>query len=174
MLRLRGMNLRTAAHAGLRGCRGVPQPKYLFLCIADHFEPDWQSASPTRQRERVARWVKEYGPSVATFGDSRGRPPQHTFFYPMECYSPELIESLAGIVRSGLGDIEVHLHHDNDEADHLREFLLKSVDRLSRQHGLLTTDAAGQLRYGFIHGNWALDNSHPDGRLGSVSKLIFT
>jgi hypothetical protein len=31
-------------------------------------------------------------------------------------------------------------------------------------HGLLSRDAAGALRYGFVHGNWALDNSDPQGR----------
>lgn len=163
MLRLRGMDAFTFARAVTVGRRPVPHPSHVFLCVADHFEPDWRSASVAKQRERVARWVDGYRRSVASLSDSRGRPPQHTFFFPMECYRAEWIESLCQLVRSGHGDIEVHLHHDDDSSGRLHEFLLDSVQRL-RDHGLLSADSSGQLRYGFIHGNWALDNSHPAGR----------
>jgi hypothetical protein len=93
-------------------------------------------------------------------------------FFPMECYRAELLDHLAQLVRSGHGDIEVHLHHDGDSADRLREFLLKSVDNLHTRHGLLSADSSGHLRYGFIHGNWALDNSRPDGRWCGVNNEL--
>ncbi len=156
----------------MTGWRRVPSPTHVFICVADHFEPNTQSASLARQRERVSRWVSDYGPSVESFRDSRGRPPQHTFFFPMECYRPELLEHLTRIVRSGYGDIEVHLHHDDDSAERLREFLLTAVELLRNRHGLLSTDSAGQIRYGFIHGNWALDNSHPHGRWCGVNNEL--
>jgi len=36
---------------------------------------------------------------------------------------------------------------------------------LHERHGFLAKDpASGQVQYTFIHGNWALDNSRPDGR----------
>lgn len=158
----------TFARAVIAGWRPIPTAAHVFLCIADHFEPDWQSASLSKQRERVSRWVSAYGRSAAPFADSRGRPPQHTFFFPMECYRSELIEHLSQLVRSGYGEIEVHLHHADDNSERLREFLLESAQRL-HQHGLLSTDASGRLRYGFIHGNWALDNSHPEGRWCGVN-----
>jgi hypothetical protein len=96
--------------------------------------------------------------------DSLGRPPQHTFFYPAEEYEPEHLEQLAKLCRSGCGDVEIHLHHDNDTSDHLRETLLEFAATLHDRHGLLGKDSAGRVRYGFIHGNWALDNSRRDGR----------
>jgi hypothetical protein len=40
------------------------------------------------------------------------------------------------------------------------------------RHGLLRKDSDGQIRYGFIHGNWALDNSHPDGRWCGVNNEL--
>jgi hypothetical protein len=43
---------------------------------------------------------------------------------------------------------------------------------LHDRHGLLRQDADGQIRYGFIHGNWALDNSSPDGRWCGVNNEI--
>jgi len=172
MLRLRGMELGTFARATITGWRSVPTPTHIFVCVADHFEPDWQSASLAKQRERVSRWVSDYGPSVESFSDSRGRPPQHTFFFPIECYHTELIEHLTQLVRSGYGDIEVHLHHDDDNGERLREFLLASVERLHSRHGLLSTDSSSKIRYGFVHGNWALDNSHPDGRWCGVNNEL--
>ena len=172
MLRLRGMKLGTTARAIMTGWRRMPRPTHVFVCVADHFEPDVQGAPLGKQRERVSRWVNEYGPSVESFGDARGRPPQHTFFYPIETYRPEFLEDLAQLVRHGYGDVEVHLHHDDDNAARLRELLLASVERLHRQHGLLSTDATGRIRYGFIHGNWALDNSHPQGRWCGVNNEL--
>jgi hypothetical protein len=37
---------------------------------------------------------------------------------------------------------------------------------------LLQKDATGRISYGFIHGNWALDNSRPDGRWCGVNNEI--
>lgn len=172
MFRLRGMDPVTFVRALAAGRRSVPSPTHVFLCVADHFEPDWHGAAPSLQEQRVDRWVQQYGPSTDGLSDSRGRPPQHTFFYPIECYNEGHVEKLASLVRLGLGDVEVHLHHDDDHPDSLRELLLKSVDCLHSRHGLLAKDADGRIRYGFIHGNWALDNSHPDGRWCGVNNEL--
>src|SRR5438094_10609936 len=32
---------------------------HLLLCLADHYEPKWEKASPEVARQRVARWVEE-------------------------------------------------------------------------------------------------------------------
>jgi hypothetical protein len=144
----------------------------LFLCIVDHYEPMAGGAPLHVQQERVDRWVREYPRSVAGIGDSRDRPPQHTFFYPVEEYNPELVEKLAGICRQGLGDAEVHLHHDNDTAAHLRDTLEKSKEALFCGHGLLRKDERGEITYGFVHGNWALCNSRPDGRWCGVNNEL--
>src|SRR5207302_558256 len=47
---------------------------------------------------------------------------------------------------------------------HLREKLLAFKEMLAERHGLLARRKdTGALAYGFIHGNWALCNSRPDG-----------
>ena len=96
------------------------------------------------QRERADRWVREYPRSIAGLADARGRPPQHTFFYPAEEYNPEHIEKLAGLCRQGFGEVEVHLHHDNDTADKLRCTLEGFKHRLFHDHGLLRKNAQGR------------------------------
>ncbi len=69
--------------------------------------------------------------------------------------------------------MEIHLHHDNDTAENLRSTLLEFADVLHRRHGLLRRDECNQtILYGFIHGNWALDNSRPDGRWCGVNNEL--
>jgi hypothetical protein len=158
----------------LMGGRGhrVDGPIHLFLCIADHFEPGWLGATPTVRRERVERWLLEYPSFAEGLRDSSGRPPQQTFFYPQEEYEPHLLERLAELCRQGFGDVEVHLHHDGDSSDNLREGLESYKETLFHRHGLLRKDENGQIVYGFVHGNWALDNSGPHGRWCGVNDEI--
>ena len=71
---------------------------------------------PTRRsrRSRVQQWVEQYPPLFEGFRDADGRPPRHTFFYPIEQYRPEHLERLGELVAAGFGEVEVHLHHDAD------------------------------------------------------------
>ena len=113
---------------------------------------------------RVDRWVRSYPRVTAGHRDSDGMPPRHTFFYPAEQYAPELLDRLAVLVHGGWGEVEVHLHHDQDSSAGLREKIEEFKARLL-SHGLLGRDvSSGEVRYGFIHGNWALDNSGAGGR----------
>jgi hypothetical protein len=146
---------------------------HLLLCIADHYEPKLGDAPPATARARVARWREEYPPQLGGFRDSDGRPPRHTFFYPLEEYEPEYLDTLADLCRAGFGEVEVHLHHDRDTAAGLRAQLAKFKETLARRHGLLARDRhTGETAYAFIHGNWALNNSRPDGRWCGVNDEI--
>ncbi|NIP93627.1 MAG: hypothetical protein GWO24_09285, partial [Akkermansiaceae bacterium] len=55
-------------------------------------------------------------------------------------------------------ETEIHLHHEGDDAESLGRILDRGKRHLA-SHGLLGNDR----RFAFIHGDWALDNSHPDG-----------
>jgi hypothetical protein len=171
-MKIRGMQLPAFASAYAAGWSSIPRPRYVFLCIADHYEPDWGGASRQTQQERVKRWTTSYPKVFGDLEDSRGRPPQHSFFYPIECYDASHLDQLAQLAKAGWGDVEVHLHHDDDNADSLRELLMRSTALFQERHGLLRKDPEGVIRYGFIHGNWALDNSHPDGRWCGVNNEI--
>ncbi|HVX09709.1 MAG TPA: hypothetical protein VHC22_00770 [Pirellulales bacterium] len=145
------------------------RPLHVFLCLADHFEPKRGGAPAHLAQDRVARWRHDYPRSVAGLADSAGRSPRHTFFYPAEEYEPDYLDLLAEICRQGLGEVEVHLHHNDDTSDHLRTTLVEFKEALHHRHGLLSRDAHGEITYGFIHGNWALDNSRRDGRWCGVN-----
>jgi hypothetical protein len=148
-------------------------PVHVLVCVADHYEPKHGGAGPALARARVERWVREYPAVFGGFRDSDGRPPRHTFFYPLEQYEPAYLEALAGLCRAGFGEVEVHLHHDGDTAAGLRSSLLAFKELLAHRHELLARHRhTGELAYGFIHGDWALDNSHPDGTYCGVNNEL--
>jgi hypothetical protein len=143
----------------------------VFIAVCDHFEPD--NARPARHvaDARLDRWCVDYPKLFGMFEDSSGRPPQHTFFYPQdEYFVPEYLDQLRDLCEAGFGDVEIHLHHDHDTEDGLREKLESFRETLFHRHGLLRRDPkTGEIVYGFIHGNWALCNSRPDGRWCGVN-----
>jgi hypothetical protein len=144
----------------------------ILFCIADHFEPGRDAASLATQRARVAAWIERFPPLADQFRDADGRPPQHTFFYPEEEYHPTHLDELGRLCQAGLAEVEMHLHHDGDTAEGLRHKIERFKERLAG-HGLLCRDRQdGRLKYAFIHGNWALDNSRRDHRMCGVNNEI--
>ena len=166
---IRAKNIHTWLGSFLRGAWREPAPagvtRHLLFCFVDHFEPRWKSPSYEVECARVARWHEGYPTLCAGHRDADGRPPVHSFFFPSEEYRVEHLDALVDLCRQGLGEIEIHLHHDNDTAEGLRENLRSFTRILTERHDALPRDAAtGQALWSFIHGNWALDNSHPSGR----------
>ncbi|MGF1643281.1 MAG: hypothetical protein ACFCUJ_06515 [Thiotrichales bacterium] len=146
---------------------------HVMFCIGDHFEPKWGRPERAVEQARVATWKEHYPRVARRHVDADGRHPVHTFFYPQEEYEPEHIDGLVDICRQGLGEIEVHLHHDNDTSDRLREKLLTFMSALHDSHGAASVDPdTGKPVYGFIHGNWSLDNSRCDGRYCGVNNEL--
>jgi hypothetical protein len=175
---LRSRDLDTWLMPYLMQCRRRRSPRsdeevHLLLCIADHFEPHNGRASDEQADRRVQCWLRDYPRRFEQFCDSDGRPPQHTFFYPLEQYCQRHVEALARLCDAGFGEVEVHLHHDHDTAESLRRRLREYTEMLADRHGLLSRDRqSGHIAYGFVHGNWALDNSRPDGRWCGVNNEL--
>jgi hypothetical protein len=175
-LKKRGLDFRLIPpllRASLQPLRFASDELHVFLCIADHYEPLHGASDRAAARQRVERWVEYYPQLLGGFCDSDGRPPRHTFFYPLEEYDAEFLDALAELCRQGYGEVEVQLHHDNDTAQNMRRLLLDYKYLLAEQHGLLASHReSGELAYGFVHGNWALCNSRPDGCWCGVNEEI--
>jgi hypothetical protein len=145
------------------------KPKRLWVAITDHYEPMGGNVSLDTGLTRVAAWQRRW-PEIAAAAprDASGNSPRFTFFYPQEEYRIEVVAALEPMCHASIADVEVHIHHDHDTptgfADKIRTFCA----RLHEQHGLLHRHNGG-LVFGFIHGNWALDNSLPDGRWCGVT-----
>ncbi|MCA9079588.1 MAG: hypothetical protein KDA58_03470 [Planctomycetaceae bacterium] len=149
------------------------EPLDVFIAICDHYEPETGGASPETGKLRVDRWIREYPELFGDLADVDGRPPQYTFFYPQDMYRPEFLDELKKLCDQGYGDVDVHLHHDHDNAERLQEKLDRFRQTLFHQHGLLRRDpVSNEIVYGFIHGNWALCNSRHDGRYCGVDQEL--
>jgi len=156
-----------------RKTRPIQAPARLWLTLADHYEPWWNHVSDETARERVAEWRRRWPPIAARYRDSAGHPPQYTFFYPQDQYRPEALDPLAEMAAQGIADVEVHIHHDGEGQQDFLDRMGGFIEALSRRHGLLHRSVAGRTVFGFIHGNWALDNARPDGRwCGLNNELI--
>lgn len=143
--------------------QGTPdQPVHVFIAVCDHFEP-FHDTDKAGAVKALADWQEQWHSLVTAHQDSSGRGPRHTFFYPVEQYDEEIIARLASLCRSTGSEVEIHLHHANDTSATLAAQLQQGIRDLT-SHGLLSRAPDGRPRYGFIHGNWALDNSHPDGK----------
>ena len=146
---------------------------HVLLCVADHYEPRWGEPTAEVADARVRNWVENYPRLFSRFRDADGRPPQHTFFFPIDQYDAGHLDAVAGLCRQGFGEVEVHLHHDNDTAESLRRRLLEFKRLFAERHGVLGRRRdTGEVVYGFIHGDWALDNSLPGGRMCGVNNEL--
>lgn len=149
------------------------KPKHIMFCFVDHFEPQWHKPSYEVECARVDRWVDDYPKQVVNHKDADGVKPQHSFFYPEEEYREEHLDKIVDICKQGLGEIEVHLHHDNDTAENFTKTLENFVELLHDKHGAFTRNKiTGKLAWAFIHGNWALCNSRKDGRYCGVDEEL--
>lgn len=138
--------------------------RHVWLTIADHFEPYWNNVDRDTAHRRVDAWREKWPKIAASVNpDHENSPPCYTFFYPTEQYDPEIVDMLAEMTRDGVADVEVHIHHDREGKENFIHRITTFCETLVNRHGLLRK-VDGQVRFGFIHGNWALDNSLPDGR----------
>ncbi len=145
--------------------------KHILFCVADHFEPGWNKADRITMRGRVRIWGDQYPRLAERHRDSNGRPAQHTWFYAVEEYEPFCVEVLKGMCDRGYGEIELHLHHENDSPEGLREKLENAKKDFSRHGSFVTCKDPPRYAFGFIHGNWALNNSRYENLCGVDNEL---
>ncbi len=151
----------------------VDGPTHVMFCFVDHYEPMWGKADLDTQRRRVDRWCRDYRAMASRHRDADGRPPQHGFFYPEEEYVEEHLDKIAALCADGFGEIEIHLHHDDDTAENFTASMRRFCTTLHERHGALSRDPrSGELAFAFIHGNWSLDNSRADGRWCGINNEL--
>lgn len=136
-------------------------PRHLMFALCDHYEPLYEEVPHSVGVDRVRAWEDGYPKAVDGFRDADGKAPQHSYFFPGEQYHPEFMDRLAKLVRGGYGEVEFHLHHDGDTEQTLRESLRLYLGQMA-EHGHMSRDPDGRIRWAFIHGNWALANSRAD------------
>jgi len=143
--------------------KGEDEVIHLMFCIVDHFEPGNSGVPLDRERERVSQWVERYPLLASKHQDADGKTPQHTWFFPPHYHRQDHLQRLVQLCLNGYGDIEMHLHHDHllpysETSETLREKILTCLDDYGK-YGVFTSGNGQKRTYGFIHGDWALDNS---------------
>ncbi|WP_394843236.1 hypothetical protein LZC95_40070 [Pendulispora brunnea] len=156
-------NLRRAPFASGTYGFGDNGVKHLVFAVCDHYEPLHGNVTFEQGLERVMTWRRRYPEMARRFRDANGRLPRHSYFFPGEQYDPRFVEPLAEMCAMGLGEVEVHLHHDGDTRETLRAALEKTLRDLDA-HGVVPRHPKGTPAWAFIHGNWCLANARPDGR----------
>lgn len=132
-------------------------PVHVMFLVVDHFEPT--------KDQNVQPWISRYPLIASRFVDSDGFHPRHTWFVPIEQFrvNEPFVRELSRLCLQGFGEIEMHLHHHDDTGETLRRAIRQGIADLQKYGALKTID--GRTAFGFIHGNWALDNSFEvDGR----------
>ena len=118
-----------------RARAGTAGPRHLMFCFVDHYEPGWGKPGYEIECARVARWRRDLPTLCASHRDADGRAPVHSFFYPEEEYRVEHLDALVDLCRMGLGEIEIHLHHDRDNEANLRATLQRFTEMLEAADG---------------------------------------
>jgi hypothetical protein len=148
---------------------GRARPVHVLLAVADHWEPSLDGAGEELAAQRVARWVERWPEVAAAHRDADGCPPRHTWFYPWDEWRDGEVAALGRLCYDGLGEVELHLHHDRDTSERLRVELLRAREAFAQHGALLLCGDPTQPAYGFVHGDWALDNSRSDGQCCGVN-----
>jgi hypothetical protein len=92
--------------------------------------------------------------------DFFGNIPRRTWFFPPHYHRNGNLIDLVSLCQKGYGEIELHLHHGKtcpDTSENLRRTIEQCLAEYG-QFGIFGSEQ-GRKRYGFIHGDWALDNS---------------
>jgi len=169
-----GLKLIPSKVKALSRCRmRTGRPCHIFFSICDHFEPYSDRVCHSKAITRVLKFKEKFSEIAFRHRDADGFFPKVTAFYPEEEYKKELLDILAEMCDQGFIETEIHLHHDNDNAENLFALLTDYKKLLASEHRMLSTDSnTGEIAYGFIHGNWALDNSGINGRWCGVNNEI--
>jgi hypothetical protein len=145
--------------ARLRGrMRRRTSTTHILFLVCDHFEPRHATTDPAQPGARVRAWRERYAALQARCRQAFGHAPVHTWFYPPH-HGSEHLPAMAEYQFEGLGEVELHYHHDGDTSESLRRDLRATLAEYHAWGLLLESGAEPRTSFGFIHGDWALDNS---------------
>lgn len=148
--------------------------KHIVFCFCDHF--DFGTAGKYREGEEdiIKDWEARFPVLSDNHKDSSGINLKHTWFFAPHYDRSDYLETLVGLCSRGYGEIEMHLHHDHmppfpDTSETLRKKIEGCIESYGRFGIFCLPD--GRKTFGFIHGDWALDNSR-GGRFCGVNDEI--
>lgn len=133
---------------------------HVLFCMCDHYEPGTGKVTAEVGSGRVDDLLREYPRIADAHHDSHGCKPKRTWFFPPHYHQNGWLKKLVSLCERGYGEVELHLHHGKQEPD-TSENLRATLRQCVEEYGIFGVfgDFEGDKQYGFIHGDWALDNS---------------
>jgi hypothetical protein len=129
----------------------------VMVLVTDHFEPS-RGPGHGAAVESVRTWCERYEQLAGRHRDVDGRPPQHTWFYRYDYPNADCLRLLSESVFRGFGEVEFHLHHGHDTEGSFAATLRAGLEWFNGQGAMLSAEATPRQRFGYIAGNWSLDN----------------
>ena len=139
-----------------------PSERHLIIAVCDHFDLGSAGRYQPGEEQILSSWNEKFPPLSLKHLDSNGVNLKHTWFFPAHYNRGDYLETLVKMCARGLGEIELHLHHDHmppfpDTSASLREKIRVCIEDYAK-HGVFCLPD-GSRTFAFIHGDWALDNS---------------
>ncbi len=154
--------------------RRRPAERHIILSFCDHFDFGTGGKYRRGEEEIIREWEVRFPALSDGHKDSGGTRLKHTWFFAPHYDRSDYLERLVGLCSKGYGEIEMHLHHDHippfpDTSTTLRKKIEDCIESYARFGIFCLPD--GRKTFGFIHGDWALDNSR-GGRFCGVNDEI--
>ena len=140
--------------------RQYEKPLNILFCTVDHYEPGTGGVNEYIEKQRVDELIEKYPKFADKHRDSGNNILKRTWFFPPHYHRNRSIRKLVSICKQGYGEIELHLHHGKVKPD-TQENLEMTIQQTIEEYGLfgIFGSEKNRRRYGFIHGDWALNNS---------------
>lgn len=143
------------------------KPVHVMFTFVDHFKP--------RDQASMNLWVNDYPEMAKKHQDADGRFPQHTWFWYFgatgDGQSSNFLRQLSKLSYDGFGEVELHLHHYNDNEQTWLEKMNRMIELSQATGAMITAGKNPQTRFAFIHGMWALDNSRNGQQCGVNNEI---
>ena len=131
--------------------------QHLIFFLVDHYEPGRGETGFARHQE----WLDGFKPIAERHRDSMGERFQYTWFYPYDHRNEAVLASLSQAVYAGFGELELHWHHPTFDDQSFPAQLDSAIAWFQSYGALISSGPVPATNFGFVHGNWALDNSLP-------------
>ena len=136
----------------IRPRRPGPGLQHVLFLFVDHFELAGKA-------DRLDAWMSRYPEIARVHRDADGHMPRHSWFYALDLMHEHEVAAIGQLVDAGMGELELHWHHDHDDEQSFRRKLRGGMEVFHRHGHMLPHREDRPATFGFIHGNWSLDNS---------------
>jgi len=142
---------------------------HVFFMIADHHEP---SGRGLKGAENSKLWCDNFKKTFEGIKDDFGNNIQWSWFYPYDHKNKLVVFNLNELVYGGWGEIEFQWHHGPDTNETLPSKLVDAIAWFNHLGCMLSTGKNPKSNFGFVHGNWSLDNSRENNKWCGVTREL--